>query len=482
MNGRERRVIGQARAAPTKDFFVSMLTRDIELGDAILDLLDNCLDGILRTAEGDPDRDRPYEGYRAVLDMSPEEFSIEDNCGGIPIQIAQRYAFAMGRPQDAPPDGAATIGMYGIGMKRAIFKLGTNAVVESRFGDEDGFWVEFTQDWMGEDSWDGLPVYGLGEGQRPGLRGTKISVMELGEEARSYFRDPQRIEEFRVTVARHYGLIIAKGFEVVIKSPDRPDAGPIEPKIFELLKSEGDWSEPGLHPFALQGMIGEVGVEIYAGLYRPLLSQREIETEEEGRGSSDDAGWTVACNDRVVIWKDKTRLTGWGEATVPNYHGQFIPITGIVLLRADDPKLLPLTTTKRGVDAASNVYSEAKDLMRAATKLFTTFTNRWKKFPERRNVLYRDSRRLGLSELRELMREGAIPARAMRGRAELRQFRPKLAEPGQRRTKAKISYLVEKEELRAVVDYFYDEEDVTNEEVGRMSFERALEETGGRRA
>ena len=35
----------QASAIPTKQFFVSMLTRDIRLEDAILDLVDNCLDG-----------------------------------------------------------------------------------------------------------------------------------------------------------------------------------------------------------------------------------------------------------------------------------------------------------------------------------------------------------------------------------------------------------------------------------------------------
>lgn len=31
-------------AAPTKNFFVDMLTRDIDLKDAILDLLDKCID------------------------------------------------------------------------------------------------------------------------------------------------------------------------------------------------------------------------------------------------------------------------------------------------------------------------------------------------------------------------------------------------------------------------------------------------------
>lgn len=36
-------------SSPTKNFFINMLTRDISLNDAILDLLDNCLDGALRS-------------------------------------------------------------------------------------------------------------------------------------------------------------------------------------------------------------------------------------------------------------------------------------------------------------------------------------------------------------------------------------------------------------------------------------------------
>lgn len=38
-------------ARPVKSFFVSMLTRDISLYDAILDLLDNCVDGIVRSTK-----------------------------------------------------------------------------------------------------------------------------------------------------------------------------------------------------------------------------------------------------------------------------------------------------------------------------------------------------------------------------------------------------------------------------------------------
>ena len=40
--------MAKADAHPTKRFFVEMLVRDIELKDALLDLLDNCVDGVMR--------------------------------------------------------------------------------------------------------------------------------------------------------------------------------------------------------------------------------------------------------------------------------------------------------------------------------------------------------------------------------------------------------------------------------------------------
>jgi hypothetical protein len=108
-------------ASPTKQFFVRMLTRDIELHDAILDLLDNCVDGVLRSNQSDKASKRPYEGFKATIKMAPGHFVIEDNCGGIPIEVATKYAFAMGRPTGSETaDVPASVGMYGIGMKRAI--------------------------------------------------------------------------------------------------------------------------------------------------------------------------------------------------------------------------------------------------------------------------------------------------------------------------------------------------------------------------
>ena len=130
-------------ASPTKRFFVEMLTRDIELEDAILDLLDNCIDGILRTYAPIGD-EAPYEGFYANIEFKADSFKIVDNCGGIPYKIAKNYAFMMGRPPEEDDSEVPTVGMYGIGMKRAMFKMGNSSSVYSST-DVDSFMVSISR-------------------------------------------------------------------------------------------------------------------------------------------------------------------------------------------------------------------------------------------------------------------------------------------------------------------------------------------------
>jgi len=62
-----------APASPAKQFFVSMLTRDIILADVTLVLSDNCVDGALRLANG---QDR-FEAFRKFHRMYPRFSPLE---------------------------------------------------------------------------------------------------------------------------------------------------------------------------------------------------------------------------------------------------------------------------------------------------------------------------------------------------------------------------------------------------------------------
>ena len=101
----------QARATPTKAFFVEMLVRDVSLESAVLDLVDNSVDGAKRLlGEG------PYENLWIRVQVQDSEFSIEDNCGGIDVETAKNFAFRFGRDPAVTPI-ERSLGVFGVGIE-----------------------------------------------------------------------------------------------------------------------------------------------------------------------------------------------------------------------------------------------------------------------------------------------------------------------------------------------------------------------------
>ena len=156
------------KATPHKRFFIDMITRDISLEACVLDLIDNSVDGATRLTYGKPVKSKApkphplssggtrYKGFKVDVKCSPSLFRIHDNCGGISVEIATDYAFNFGRDpgEHTNADTEAGIGIYGIGMKRALFKMGKQFDVQSHTED-DAFvmnvdvdqWAADAQNW-----------------------------------------------------------------------------------------------------------------------------------------------------------------------------------------------------------------------------------------------------------------------------------------------------------------------------------------------
>src|ERR1035438_261320 len=134
------------KAYPRKQFFIEMFTRDITLEDCILDLIDNSMDSYLRTRGIDVGAEVFGQGTGAIpphpgsirIDFSPDRFTINDDCGGIDRKAAEDDVFCFGHGKTTKPAGG--LGVYGIGLKRAIFKLGNLTMIESSTP-EGGFTV-----------------------------------------------------------------------------------------------------------------------------------------------------------------------------------------------------------------------------------------------------------------------------------------------------------------------------------------------------
>jgi hypothetical protein len=351
-----------------------MLTRDIPLADAILDLLDNCVDGILRMKGKAVES---YAGFYANITFDKTSFMIHDNCGGIPWSLHD-YAFRLGASPNPSRRKLPMVGVYGIGMKRAIFKIGEECVITTQNGN-DSYEVEITPDCVrDEDDWT-LPVRAATTPMAEA--GTTIVIGQLHEGIKKTFGEGGEAA-FHVELSRRvselYAFIIAKGFKVSINGTV------VEPRPTALVfqQKDGKRRTSGLiAPFIYRASVDDVQVFLAFGLTRAIPTAEEVADEDAGtqaRYKSLAAGWTAVCNDRAVVYCDRTELTGWGEDDIPRYHTQFIALSGIVEFRSDDAAKLPTTTTKRGIDAASPLYLQVKNKMREGLKLFTTFTYWWK--------------------------------------------------------------------------------------------------------
>ncbi len=460
-----------------------MLTRDIELKDAILDLIDNCLDGVMRT-KGRPPQDGDieyYRGHEVRITISQEQFVIHDNCGGIPYEIAEEYAFRMGKPDEALRENGElpTVGIYGIGMKRAIFKIGTTATVESKTS-ERSFIVSIPREWQysGDEEWD----FDMAETNIDFQNfGTKITVTDIHDGVkREWEPENNRLKSFtdklREVITYHYSLVIEKGFKIYVNDIE------VEMNPTQLLLTK---DEKGIQPFLFQGVYNGVEVKIALGFYKPMMTDEEMDEEVETTRSSKDAGWTVICNDRVVLYNNKDHLTGWGESGIPKYHNQFIGIKGVVIFRSKDPKSLPMTTTKRGIDLSSNVYSIAKEKMKEGLKDFTNYTNRWKGYGNREKEISQKSELVDLKSLLQpietIRAVHKLEFKKRRGSDAEFYYKPNLALPETEEKTVYIRFSRMNQEIQEIKAHLYDDEeiDIKPGAIGERCFEIVLNEARG---
>ena len=294
----------KAHGAPTKDFFVRTITRDIALVDCILDLLDNSIDGARRTTKArvESGASPSLSEYRATIRLGNDAFEIADNCGGISLKDAVDYAFHFGRREDAPADVDGVIGLYGIGMKRAIFKMGVAACVVSTPRDDTGaFAVHVDVDeWKArENDWD-FNIEPVPTETDPG---TRVIISKLHPQVSAVFSDPTFANELVRTIARDYAFVLKAGFRVAVNDIEVPDYS-------YSLKQSAE-----ITPAVVEHDDGGVKVRIVADLIQELSDDVPDESASSGYGA---LLVDIILNERVIVAGDKTDSTARGQSRLPS--------------------------------------------------------------------------------------------------------------------------------------------------------------------
>lgn len=445
---------------PTKRFFVSMLTRDIQLADAILDLIDNCVDGATRQLKGKVHKPNAYAGYKAVLTLSEKSFDITDNCGGIP-RDAVKGAFLLGRPKIDKDKGLPTIGMYGIGMKRAIFKIGEEAGVVS-YADDGAYEVTYDRQWLDpeNDTWE-LPIEAIRNKKE---KGVSIVVPTLKPEIAQQFGNAHFLNDLRGKISEHFGYIMQKGFSIAVNGEK------VRQKTLQLYSTDIS-RRSGIRPYDFESEDDGVHIRVTVGFYRPLSSLEDIDETTEKPAEDEQAGISVICNDRLVLENDKGMRTGWGDGGVPKYHPQFRGIAGFIIFSTDEPQKLPISTTKRDLDVGAELFLYARRYCMEGLRECTDFTNKWKGMEEEANAHFRESQR---QDARTEVRLAAKHGSTVRGSPKAKKASAKLPVPEQRNPMRRISFTRKESEVRRVSEFLFDESSQKPSIVGQECFDRTL--------
>jgi len=329
-----------AHAHPEKRLFISLLTRDISLADAFLDLLDNSINAAIRSIGLNTGSSEDYlklldenvaPKHNIRINFDANKVEINDDCGGISAADAQNNVFVFGASDGSHLQDKLSV--YGIGLKRAMFKLGNKITMRSDHA-LGGFDLNLDVDeWRRKQQ----ASWSFEISQRPpsARAGTSLKVTELYEGVRARLADPTFATELRVRISRAYSFFIAKVINIDLNG----------------LVVEADVAKIGSNKASESFEEDGVSVSVSAGLGLP---------DNGGRYAAERAGWNVYCNGRSVISFDRSPLTGWGlQGGLPSFQPKHRPFVGSVFFTSSDPEKLPWTTTKLGVNTDNIVWQKA---------------------------------------------------------------------------------------------------------------------------
>ena len=187
--------------------------------DAILDLVDNAIDSLIRyeainlpglltsLVELNEDDLNAQPRRQVSITIQNGQFRIVDNCGGIEVANAREHIFRFGadvRPEDA------RLSVYGIGLKRAVLKIGRDITVESKTL-ESGFRVVINVDEFerNADVWK-FPIEMIPNANNREQCGTTITIRDITEETKNRLRSSSFEGKLIESIGESYSLFLEK--------------------------------------------------------------------------------------------------------------------------------------------------------------------------------------------------------------------------------------------------------------------------------
>lgn len=348
----EKDLTGFIDASPRKELFIDILTRDISLKSCIFDLIDNAIDSYTKNELGDR-RD-------IKIEISEKEFRIFDDCGGIEIHDLENNVFRFGVKELEREK--STLGIYGIGLKRSLLKLGEYIEIQTNDKKNEclvkwdvGKWKNKKKD--GEEDWSIDYEHHASQLKTEDEGFTSIKVSRLLDEIIKNFKLDSYKNKLRDDIHITYTYYMQEHVNIFLNNKK------IEPYIIEVRYDDN------YKPSKIKEKIDELEVEVTCYI-DPHTGRKDYELGKRG--------WNIFCNHRLILTDDTTLRTGWTgqRGYLPKYHNIYHQFNGIVDIISKDPSKLPLNTFKDGLNIDSSTYQKILNLMIKQARPIINYLNK----------------------------------------------------------------------------------------------------------
>lgn len=321
-------------ATPSKRLYRSIIA-DYGLNTALCELVDNAYDCWKSGA-------RASLKIEITIDTAQQRICIIDNAGGVKESELSKLI----SPGSSSLTGdEVSIGVFGVGSKRAVVALSQLVHISSRFENEKTYRLEYSDEWLNDPDWH-LPYYLI-----PNIDAntTKIDLSNL----RFQIRDSD-VEALRDHLGSTYAKILKTGgIEINLNT------SPVQEVMYE------NWAFPGEA--------------------KPTCFEKRISTSERkdsvifritgglaisGGSVGGDYGVFFYCNNRLVAKAVKSIEVGFASGLAGIPHPR-MSLARVIVEFIGPSAEMPWNSSKSGINYNHHVFMSVRDDIIQTVKTYT---------------------------------------------------------------------------------------------------------------
>jgi hypothetical protein len=336
-----KKYLGDLDGTPSKRIYQSIKS-DYDINRAVCELVDNAID--IWTLE----RKEKKLLVNIDSDLNQQTLTVTNNAGGV-SQSRLTYMVSPGQTGNNPEE--EIIGIFGVGIKRAVVALSQDIKIYTRDKDKT-YLIELDDSWLASPDW-GIPHYeveAIPDGQ------TIIKLQKL-----RFILTQGNIKELKEHLAATYGKFLKNSkLQILV------DGVPLKPKLFDETWSYPPEYPPKLLTKTIKTDKGDVNVKISSGL--------SLDTEPDPAG---EYGVYIYCNERLICRALKTHEVGFSRRVVGMPHYE-ISLVRVIVEITGSAELMPWNSSKSDIRYHDLVFDKIRPDIIELAKYFASLSRRWK--------------------------------------------------------------------------------------------------------